>query len=651
VSSIQTPSQAPTESHAVGPTRARITGATAREAATFALPFALILVLALRGGGYDAVVRSEAGIAIAWLILLGAIVGLLPTARIGRPAWLALGALVAAGAWTAASIGWTESREASVEEVSRIALYALTLALLLSVQGARGWRTALCGTAAAIALVGVLALGSRLVPGPFPDNATAAELEVAQARLNYPVNYWNGLAALLAIGLPLIAAIASEARSRLASGLAAASIPAVVLACFYTLSRGGLLEIAIASAVLLALYPHRLTALARLAPALGGTVVLVALATQRQALENGLETQAADDQRAQMLIATLVVCAIAGALRYAIGNRTAPGPAPRTARRLALGAGAVAAVAVAVALAAGAGGRVADGWEEFKSPIGGPGEDGSRFESASGNGRWQYWSAAVDANATDPLVGIGAGSYRFFWSREGTIPGVVRDAHSQFAQTLGELGVIGLAIAIAGFGALLVFATVRTLRAPPEVRPWLAAATAGCAAFTVATAIDWVWQLTVVPIAFLCLVAAITGQAGNTPEQPARPRDRWALGALAALGALVIAFPLTSHLLVRASERSAADGDLPTALARAQQAADVAPWAATPLLQEALTLEAGGDLDGAAEAAEEATEKEPTNWEPWQTLSRIEFRLGDVEAGTAAYLRARSLNPRSPLFQ
>src|SRR5215207_4087708 len=78
-------------------------------AAGYALPFLLVFYLGLEGGGYDAVVRSEIGIAVWWIILLGVLVGLLPTARLPRLAWIGLGLLLAFGAWTTLGITWSES--------------------------------------------------------------------------------------------------------------------------------------------------------------------------------------------------------------------------------------------------------------------------------------------------------------------------------------------------------------------------------------------------------------------------------------------------------------------------------------------------------------------------------------------------------------
>ena len=71
-----------------GPTPAQTWVAALRERgpaiAGFVLPFALVLYLGLKGGGYDLVVYSEVGIAIWWIVLLGALVAVLPSASIPR---------------------------------------------------------------------------------------------------------------------------------------------------------------------------------------------------------------------------------------------------------------------------------------------------------------------------------------------------------------------------------------------------------------------------------------------------------------------------------------------------------------------------------------------------------------------------------------
>ena len=172
-------------------------------------------------------------------------------------------------------------------------------------------------------------------------------------------------------------------------------------------------------------------------------------------------------------------------------------------------------------------GRSADSWDEFKNPVS-PTSGAARFDSASGSGRYQFWETAIDATETEPLVGIGPGTYEYFWAREGSLPTFIRDAHSLYLETAAELGIVGL-ILILAFVATPFVAGVRRAarRVAPKSARWIAAALAGCAAFAVAAAIDWAWELTVLPVAFLLLVAGIVGRPG---EPAAGKTPRLALG-------------------------------------------------------------------------------------------------------------------------
>src|SRR5215207_1595820 len=203
------------------------------------LPFALVLHLALRGGGYDRVVYSEVGIAVWWVLLLGALVGVLPAARISRAGWVALALLFGFVVWTALGITWSESAERSAAEAGRMAAYLGVFALALTAQDRDGTRRTINAVAAAIVLIGLLALLSRLHPAWFPPNDAAQHLPEVGNRLNYPLDYWNGLAALMAIGIPLVLRAALHARHLAIQVLAAAALPAMALTAYYTFSRGG----------------------------------------------------------------------------------------------------------------------------------------------------------------------------------------------------------------------------------------------------------------------------------------------------------------------------------------------------------------------------------------------------------------------------
>lgn len=637
--------------------------------AGFVLPFALVLYLGLKGGGYDLIVYSEVGIAIWWIVLLGALVAVVPRASIPRAGWVGLGLIVAFAAWTALGIGWSESAERSAAELGRVATYAGVFVLTLAITGREGLRRTVNAVAAAITVIGVMALLSRLHPSWFPADQAAAGLPEVKARLNYPLNYWNGLAALIAMGVPLVLVAGHQARSLLAQALAVAALPAMVLAGFYTLSRGGAIELAFALAFLLALYPRRLAILPPLLIAGLGSAILLLAAAQRDPLQDGLGNAVASSQGGEMLAITLVVCAGVGLVQAAIGlaARHGLGPRPQVApRQAAIGAVVALLAIVVVAIAAGVPGEVSDRWQEFKQPVD-PGGGAARFESAAGNGRYQAWQSALDANATDPVTGIGPGTFRFWWAREGTVSLFIRDAHSLYLQTLAEVGIVGLALILALFGTVAVVGVrlARASAATLQGRGYAAAALAGAGTFMVAAAFDWVWTLPVVAIAFLLLAAALLGSRARYPEPAAadaeptgsvggaggRRLPRITL-ALIAVGAIVaIAIPLAGTSLVRDSQAQARAATLSGALADAREAHDVQPFAASPLLQEALVLELAGDLAPAANAARSAAHEEPTNWQNWIVLSRLEARLGHADASVDAYRKARSLNPRSPIFQ
>src|SRR3954453_8542003 len=73
------------------------------------LPFALVLYLGLKGGGYDQVVYGQVGIVVWWIVVLGAAVAVVPVSRIGTAAWIGFGLLAAFAAWTALGVGWSGS--------------------------------------------------------------------------------------------------------------------------------------------------------------------------------------------------------------------------------------------------------------------------------------------------------------------------------------------------------------------------------------------------------------------------------------------------------------------------------------------------------------------------------------------------------------
>jgi hypothetical protein len=622
--------------------------------AAWLVPLALILYLGLNNGGYDVIERSEVGIIVWWIVLLGTLVGALPAAGGTRAGWLMFGLLALFAGWTALSLSWTESAERTAIELARVATYMGVFALALALQGGGRWRYLLYGVTTGVAVLVGIAVLSRLEPTWFPDQRTARFLPGAQieSRLAYPLNYSSGLAALSALSLPLLLAASASARTLAIRAVAVAAMPIVGLALWFTGSSLSVPLGALGLAVFLALAPDRLPKLASLLIAAGGGAILISAAAGKEALDRGLRTEAAQSEGDEILLVAIAVfggvALVHVLLEMALRRRERPAWL-RISRLAAAGVLTVGVVgAVVAALAAGAPGELSERWDDFRSldrtdPTEDPRE--AQILDVSSSGRYQYWEAAVDANRTEPLVGIGPGTFEFWWAREGSFSIFVRDAHSLYMEVLAELGIVGLILVAVFTVGIPGIGVARLVAAPPRLRLGLAAAVAGCCVFVASAAVDWIWELAVLPAAFIALAAvAVAGGISESYRWHVLPRT--VMVTLAIGGLVVIAVPLAAASALRDSRVQARADDLDAALADARMASDLQPYAATPHLQEALLLERQGDLDGASVAARKATESEATNWRTWLILSRLEAERGNPNGAAAAYREAAALNPR-----
>jgi hypothetical protein len=638
-------------------------GFHAGEAGRWVASFALVFYLAVSGGGYDPVVHTETGIAIWWIVGVGAVTGVLAI-RFGALGWAALALLGGFVLWTGLAMTWTESAERTASELARVATYGGALALGLLLAGGRSARPMMNGLACAFAAVAGLAVLSRLHPAWFPANDHADFLPEALNRLSYPLNTWNGLASFVAMGLPVLIGAALWARTKAGQAAAAAALPVMGLCIYLTASRGGAIAAGFGLVATLVVFRDRLAVLATLLTGGAGAAILIASAAQRDALERGEASALAAGQGDELLWLSVLVCGGVALLQVAIvlAARFARRPAlfmPTPRRTAAIGGG-VALLAALAFVVAGGPGALGDAWSEFKAlpgEVAGSGpltesttrDVADRLSTVSGNGRWQYWQAAVDAMQTDPVRGIGPGAYEFWWARNATVPGFVRDSHSLYFDTLAETGIVGLVLLLALLGVALVGGTARTLRAGDPERLPLAAATVAVAVFAVAAAADWVWEVPAVPCALMLLIAVAL--AARSGDRAGRLPSRLGLGAVAVVAIVAVAIPLAGTSAVRESQADAADGRLGPALSAAASAERAQPYAASADLQRALVLELAGDLPRATAAAREASADEPTNWRTWLVRARLEAQAGEAQAAVDSYRRARSLNPLSPTLR
>jgi hypothetical protein len=628
----------------------------------FTVGFAPVLYLALRGGGYDTIVYSEVGLAAWWVVLLGALIGVMPLQRFRRLAWITVGLFSAFVLWTLIASSWSSSAERTVEDVGRLASYVGFFVLGLCALRRDTVRPLVGGMAAAFGLVSLLAVLSRIYPGAFPTDQVAHFFgNGTSPRLNYPLNYASGDGNFIALGLPLLLAVSTRARTLAAQALATAALPVTVLALVMTASRGGVLTAIVGIAVFYALAPDRLPKVATGAVAALGSALLVLGLIHRHDVRQGLTTPAAVSQRHELLLLMILICAAVALLQVAIGLVARYATRPRflaISRARAARATVAAAVVVVIAcLAAGVPGKLAHQWNVFKeTSVTGvvSGNTLSRLGTLSGSRRYQYWVTAAHAFEHKPIAGIGPGTYEFYWAQHGPLYEFIRNAHSLYLETLAETGIVGFLPLIGFLLALLIAGLVRALRAPPLSRVALAGATATLAAFLVSAGYDWMWQLSCAPVAALLLGAAIVAYRRPSAEsQPAVPaRTRWvtrgalAIASVAAVVAIAIPFAMTSA--IRSSQSEVGSHNLKAALSDALTAQSLEPYAATPRLQEALIYEQAHDFGAARAAVTQAASREPLNWRIWLVRARIAAESGHPTQAVRYYKHAHVLDPLDP---
>ncbi|MFT3864527.1 MAG: O-antigen ligase family protein [Solirubrobacterales bacterium] len=512
-----------------------------------------------------------------------------------------------------------------------------------------------------MAALAILALSTRLLPHVF--NLSFEESK--GTRLQYPLGYWNADAIVFSFAATLLVWMTRRSITGALRWISVGVLPAVLMALYFTHSRGGILTLIVGAGTLMVLSRDRLWFLATLLVGAIFTMPAVIAVGSRPELANNYDFPPIVGQG--LSVGGILLAGMAATLLCFWGlrrlERAEPAPVERALAisrdRRVLGGLAIAAL-IAIAIAAAIWGNTA--WHKFTST---DLSTSSGLAEASSRGRAQFWEVAIEGWEEKPLLGHGAGTYEFAWDQLRPIDMANTQAHSLYLQALDELGIVGFALALGMVLALLYIGFQAWKHAGGRERELYAVLLGVSLAFAVGIAYDWFWQLAMVGSVFFMatgtLVAARCGQiwraaaiARSREGIEAEPREDRRFGL--AIAGLVIAWltmlALTGPLLVdhEIHESNNAIGagqtaELESAVSHAETARSIEPWAATPYLQLGLLAQFKGELPLAIERFGQAIDREEGNWTLYYLRAKALHEAGEKEAAQADLEEAKRLNP------
>ena len=593
----------------------------------------VVVTLSLSSGGYFPADHGLLILGFALVALAAVLVcDELPT---DRRTLVLVCALTGLALWQLLSILWSPTATWPVLEAERSLVYATAAAALAFVVTRERVAALLFGMVVGVGIVSVYAVATRL----FPERVGGSYDPSAGYQLAEPIGYWNALGLLLVMGILIGLGLGLEATTPKKTAVGALLVPMLV-ALYFTFSRGSVGALALGLVVLLGLRPRVALGVATL---LVAPVLAVLLASRSTALtQAGQPLSEAQAQGERLAVIVVVLSAVGGLVALAqprLSERLVPGwSVGKRALLVSCVIATGALVAVSTIRAGSPTAVVTGGLGAFRDePRAETGSLDRRLLSVSGHGRADYWRVAARMVERDPLLGDGAGGFERRWMQERPAAHNARDAHNLYLESLAELGPIGV--------GLILLALVIPVLAVGRARSTAlgAAVAAAYLAFLVHAAVDWDWELPVLVVTALACGVALLALTGDGRSLQLTPLSR---ALLIAPLVVAIGVALVAHVGNRAVAEAAAaleHGDTAGAESAARRARTWAPWSHEPwqLLGEAQLAERH---DAAARMSlAQAIRRAPEEWRPWFDLAIVTDGPRREEAVT----RARDLNPLS----
>jgi hypothetical protein len=586
------------------------------------------------GGG--AIVLSGAASCLSFL-------GLTPRPALG--VWgAALVALTAAiVCWQGISVIWSIEGDRSWDYFNRGLAYLafLVVGVFIGAWVRRASEVVAASLAGVFAAATGWALAVKVIPALDSDDGRVA-------RLHAPIGYWNTLALLFDLAIPLalwIAVRRGNPPALQAGGIV--FLYALVVALLLTYSRGGVLAAVAAVAVWVAVVRLRLESVAALAVAVPPAVAVAGWAFSRDGLS---KDRAPYDMRVHDGAWFGVLFAVGAVVVFAVALLVSRWEVDEAKRRVvgrvgwaALGA-AVAAAVIGLAVTAAPVDWFHDFTREANPAIAaGP----ERLATVSSNSRWGWWKEAWHGFEDQPVRGTGAGSFEITHHilRKNRL--FVTEPHNLALQFLSETGIIGFVLFAGMVGAAAAVAVGGVRRLGGADGGAAIALAVGALAYLVHALFDFDWDFVAVTGPLFLALGVLATAARPAPAARMRPNLMLAAaaGALALVALSSLAVPWLARRAVDDSYAALDRGSTETALHEAEHANDLNPLAIDPLLASAAAHDARGDLNGARRDYTRAIELQPLNWRPWYELGAFELERGRPSEALPFLDRAVQLDP------
>jgi hypothetical protein len=580
------------------------------------------------GSGTDRLFWIGIGALLCALAALTAsLAGLLPTPVPGTAGLWALGLLVGFVAWNGVTIWWSVQADHSWDYANRGLVYAALCVLGLYV-GALVPRPAQLVVGGLCLLFGAVlawALAGKVVPGLFPDGERVA-------RLRNPIGYWNGLALVCDMALPLFLWLAARRRD-----LASLGVYLAAVALLLTYSRGGLLVAVAMVALWLRIGLARSEGLATLAVALPAALVVAGIGLALPGVADDLQASSVRVRDGAWFGLALVLGAVAVAL---LGRREL--------RRVDLRRfAALTAVLVAVGVGALA---ARGGWlEGFRgSDTSQVSQSSGRLTSTSSNNRWTWWQEAWRVFQDAPVGGKGAGTFEVARRPERHNALVTTEPHNVAVQALAETGVIGLLLGGGAAVAALVAAAAAASRLEGRERAAGAALALAVPAYLLHALGDIDWDFVAVSAPVFFVLGALIGGAGRVRKPRRRPLLALGVGLVTLAALYSLTAPWLGARRVEAAYAALDRNDPKAAVSAASDAHDLNPLSPEPYWAWALAEVSVRNVDAAVREYRRAVDLQPDNSETWFALGAYEFDVGRYQAAYRDLNEAYTIDPFGP---